>query len=394
MGKSTVSAATLKPYATFPLTPHAGAGQWCKKHRGKLYYFGVLADWQAALAEYDRTWPYIITGRAPPAADGDGVSVAGLCDAFLNAKLDALHAGEITPRTFAEYHKTTDRIVSAFGKTRAVEGLTPEDFGALRAKLSETRGPTSLANEIQRCRVAFKYAADNRLVDRPLHFGSSFDKPSAKSIRRARAAKVPQFFTADELRRIIKAADPTLRAMILIGVNCAYGAADVASLPQTALNLADGWLDFARVKTAVPRRAALWDETVQALRVVLKSRPTPRNPADADLVFITRNGKRWVQESKSDNPKRWGSRLDLISRAFARLLDAEGVSSGRGFYCLRRTFQTIAEEQSGDFPAVSHVMGHAPKSGDMSATYRQRISDTRLQDVAETVRGWLWPAAS
>jgi hypothetical protein len=38
-------------------------------------------------------------------------------------------------------------------------------------------------------------------------------------------------------------------------------------------------------------------------------------------------------------------------------------------------------------------MGHAPKLGDMSSVYRQRISDERLQRVADAVRQWLWPSA-
>jgi hypothetical protein len=41
--------------------------------------------------------------------------------------------------------------------------------------------------------------------------------------------------------------------------------------------------------------------------------------------------------------------------------------------------------------AVDAIMGHAPKSGDMAAVYRQRISDERLRAVVEYVRLWLFP---
>jgi hypothetical protein len=41
-----------------------------------------------------------------------------------------------------------------------------------------------------------------------------------------------------------------------------------------------------------------------------------------------------------------------------------------------------------DQPAVDFVMGHADPS--MAGHYRERISDERLQAVADHVRGWLF----
>jgi hypothetical protein len=40
-----------KPYPGFPLTPHA-TRRWCKKIKGKVYYFGRWDDPEGALPEY------------------------------------------------------------------------------------------------------------------------------------------------------------------------------------------------------------------------------------------------------------------------------------------------------------------------------------------------------
>ena len=42
-----------KPFSSFPLTAHNN-GQWCKKIRGKIYFFGIWQDSQTALEQYLR----------------------------------------------------------------------------------------------------------------------------------------------------------------------------------------------------------------------------------------------------------------------------------------------------------------------------------------------------
>jgi len=61
--------------------------------------------------------------------------------------------------------------------------------------------------------------------------------------------------------------------------------------------------------------------------------------------------------------------------------------AGLNFYALRHTFETIGGEAR-DQVAVDHVMGHA--RDDMASTYRERISDERLQVVVDHVRQWLF----
>ncbi len=51
-------------------------------------------------------------------------------------------------------------------------------------------------------------------------------------------------------------------------------------------------------------------------------------------------------------------------------MKAVGLNGNRGFYAIRHGWQTVAE-QTGDFPAVSSIMGHIDSS--MAGQYRERI---------------------
>jgi len=60
-------AKAVKPRADFPLFPHQ-AGYWCKKVRGKLHYFGKVANdpkGQAALNKWLEQRDDLLAGRVP-----------------------------------------------------------------------------------------------------------------------------------------------------------------------------------------------------------------------------------------------------------------------------------------------------------------------------------------
>jgi len=252
-------------------------------------------------------------------------------------------------------------------------------------KLAKRYGVVGLRNAVNTCRVILKYASDNRLIDTPVNYGQAFDRPSAKTLRKARNAAGPRLFEADEIRRILAAADPTMRAMILLGCNCGFGNSDIANLTQSALNLESGRVDFPRVKTEIPRRVPRWPETVAALQDAIKARPKPATRDEAGLCFLTIRGKRWVRTQQSRKTDRLIPR-DVLSQKFAKLLKRLEIygRQGLGFYTLRHNFQTIGDAK--DPEAMAALMGHVDSS--MGAVTRERIPEERLQAVVDVVRAW------
>jgi integrase len=371
-----------KPYPDFPLFAHA-SGQWAKKIRGRMVYFGQWADPDAALAKYLEQKDALHAGRKPRPQAGTA-TVKDICNDFLNAKQALVDAGEIRPWTWHEYKVICDLVVANFGKGRAADDVGPDDFAALRTKMARRWGPARLGNKlIQYTRSLFKHAFDAGLIDRPVRFGPGFKRPSKKVLRLVRAATGPLLFTAEEVRRLIDAANVQLRTMILLGINCGFGNSDVGNLPLAALDLDNAVVAYPRPKTGVARRCPLWPETVAALREALAKRPEPKSEDNAGLAFVTRCGWSWAKETSAANP---------VSQEFARVLRRLGINGKKrlGFYALRHTFRTVADE-SRDQPAADHIMGH--EVAHMSSVYREGISDERLRAVSDYVRGWLFGGA-
>jgi hypothetical protein len=118
---------------------------------------------------------------------------------------------------------------------------------------------------------------------------------------------------------------------------------------------------------------------------VLAERPEPKDPADAELVFLQRSGRRWVRNTPN-------SRTDNVSGQFFFLLKEQGLHrDGFGFYSLRHAFRTVADAAR-DSVAIDLMMGHADPS--MGGHYRERVDDDRLLAVAQHVWQWLFGVGS
>lgn len=387
-----------KPNRKFPMFAHP-SGQWAKKIKRRLVYFGswrVDPSGKAALETFEREWPFLREGKEPPAVDvSGGCTLKQLVNDFLASKEAKLNAGELSPRSFRDYFKTCEGLIDQWGRKRLVADLRPADFRDFRSKLADRFGKVRLRNEINRCCSVFNHAREADLIDKPVSYGGCFDRPSALALRRERNAAGPKLFTRDEILSILGEVDSQWRAMVLLALNGGLGNSDLAGLKES--HFKGEWLEYPRPKTEIHRRIPLWKETMDALAAWLPERPQPKDEAKG-LVFLTCKGRPWVRvQEKKDRDETEENEgpdvaipIDALSQAFRKVLKALKINGrrGLGFYTLRHCFETYAGE-SRDQVAVDSIMGHVDSS--MSANYRHKISDERLRAVVDVVHDWLWP---
>lgn len=368
-----------KPRKDFPLYAHP-KGKWAKTIRGKKFYFGTWEDPDAALSEYLKCREDLERGHDPRRHAEPLLTVRRACNLFLEAKEAKRDAGELSGRMFQEYFGIGKRLVEFFGPNRGVDTLEPADFQRFRKELAKRLGVHRLRNEIVYTKSLFKWLYDTREIEHPIVFGPELRPPSPKVARKHKREQGDLSFSADEIKAILAESGVHLKAMILLGINCAFGSEDCSQLRLDEVDLDEGWIDNQRPKTEVERRCPLWPETINAMRESFQNRPEPANDAHSTRWFLKPGGTEWVTQSPH---------VDTVARKFTRAAnDARCKRKGVGFYSLRRTFATIASET--EMPiSVGLIMGHADQS--MGAKYRQKPpTDENLRAVAAQVRNWLY----
>jgi integrase len=350
-----------------------------------MFYFGT--DHEDALLRYRQQSAELHAGRTPQVIV-TGMSLRDVVNRYLTLRLMDVRARKLSPRTWQNYDDAAKLLITTLGATVEASTLGPADFAKISAVIAD-RAPVSRARLITTIRTILKTTADDGVIPLP-RFGSSFRARVAKEIRLAKAATGPKLYSAAQIRRLIEMARPQMRAMIYLGINCAFGPTDCALLTRQALNLGEGVHRFPRPKTGAARMAALWPETIKAVKAAAKLRVAPLDAGDDDLLFLTQHGRRWVRATERNF-------LDMIAQAWAKLRTRynRGLKktdpmyiAGSGFYTLRRTFRTVADEiPNRDQHAIHLIMGHLLPG--MSDVYVQQISVDRVRAVTNHVRAWL-----
>ena len=284
------STRTLRSAKDFPLWLHKPSGYWCRKVRGRRFYFSKDKD------EALRLWldqkDDLLAGRQPRKIDENAITTKRCVNEFLTSKQAKLDTGDLSHRHFNDLYATCEFVLMHFGKERLATDLAPADFRQLRVKLAKKFGPAGEARWNRNIRQLFSYAYKNGLIEQPIRYGSEFEPPSQRKHRAARNEK-NRLFTPSEIRTILDVASVPMRAMVLLGLNAGLGNTDVAFLETKHVDLDAAWLDYARRRTSISRRCKLWGETCQAIRSALEQRPRHKEAKHAGIIFITQRGSPW-----------------------------------------------------------------------------------------------------
>ena len=115
------------------------------------------------------------------------------------------------------------------------------------------------------------------------------------------------------------------------------------------------------------------------MKAAQAERPKPKDAADKPLFFINPFGRNYSNANASK-----------VGHEMRFTLEKAGIRrKGLSFYALRHNFQMVAGEAR-DMPAVQKILGHAADDYDISAIYREKVTDERLQAVVHRVRQWLF----
>ncbi len=256
--------------------------------------------------------------------------------------------------------------------------LDPDDFAALRTRWRRSGGRSRWATSFSVSASVFKFAFDNGLIDRPVRYGQAFKRPTRKVVRIDRAKKGPKLFSR-------RRNPPPARTRPASSDEGDDPAGDQRRLRQrrlrhTCRNPPWTWNGRDRLPASEDGNPA----ALPALagnhrgdpRRHWRSGPTPKDEADAGLVFITKYGLPWAKDSTDQT----------LAKEFGKLLRRAAHQRADGTRVLHAAPHVPNRGRRGEGPAGRRLHHGARGAPTWPQSYRETISDARLKAVADYVR--------
>jgi len=362
----------------FPLTVHP-AGQWSRRIKGKVRYFGALGDPDRALKLWLTEKDYLLAGVEPPTC-AEGMTVGELLTAHLKDVDKRIEAGELSMWTRTHYRPLPAIFKAAGLFGMPVRLLAPGHFEKIKEVLVDSKlSLRSQATRIADIKAVFSWGADVAGTPKP-NYGRF--RPAKLELIEAEQEQSGRgrFLDRELILSILGAAKPALKVAVLLGINCGFYQGDTVEITLGNLHLDSDipYHDFRRVKTKRPRMAVLWPETVEA---IVDYRDNYRKPAsEKERRLLLTGGKPYGPRG-----------AQAMYGRFDRLVgDSEKRPAGAGLGSLRHTYATIVDSVP-DQAMVDLTMGHARKGIRRKHYVQFNINELqRLKAVSDVARKWLY----
>lgn len=328
-------------------------GRWVKKIDGKPVYLGRGSEEEARRQLIEHLAGHAATPAMPATAQRPS-SLHDRVTAWLDQRSEDVAAGRLTPHSLYEYRLIAKLLMDLNDQHRL------EHRETLPADVRRAVTVNSPAVTKKRCVLA-------QTLLRAAGLEVSVPKPSKAEIRRYRATRPRKLVSAEDVSKLLSAACPTMRAALLLGINCGFHSVDVARLEWRHIT-SEGLIDWPRCKTGIARQCPLGPKTLAALHDADFNLPGP--------ILRTPTGKPLIVDHETGGQTRWFDRSVPRLRTRAKVPDFS-------FSWLRSTFRTIADEHP-DINAVRRIMGHELGQS-CEATYIQRVGHDRLVAVVSHV---------
>jgi len=354
----------------FPLTLHK-TGQYCKKIKGKTYYFGK--DKQLALERYLEQASLLHHNRTSNIQKKNtDMTLKTLSEMYLQHQLSKVQSGELTTRHYTDQINCLNKFVNSIGQFVKIRDISTLDLQKYRRKINKSYSSQRTNLNISVMKAMFHWAKKNDILT---------ETPNIDAISRNKIEHQQRYiFSPEQIRTLLEKADVQMKVMIWLGLNCGFGCMDCAQLQWKNIDLKKNRVILARGKTGILRDLPLWPETVELLKNI------PHR--EGKLVFYTKHGKPMISErcASIGSSTKYTS-TNMVTTKFSRLLKKAGIQvpKGTGFYALRRNAATMAA-RSGDPFAVQRLLGHADLK--MATRYVQDVSK-QTDEVIEKSRNYV-----
>ena len=199
----------------FPLTLHK-TGQFCKKIRGKLYYFGT--NKQQALQRYLEQASYLHNSKQVERnLVKSALSLKTLCNLYLDHQESRVAIGEIKFRHVSDQIILLRDFVKSIGSNKMISDISTIDLQNYRKKLIKAgKAPNTINNRIAVIKAMYHWALDNEIIQ---------TAPNLKALKKITNPKKEEklIFSMAQVQKLFDFTDVQMKAMIWLGSTDEFG---------------------------------------------------------------------------------------------------------------------------------------------------------------------------